>query len=212
MELIDFIKRNQYLYHLTDTNNISNILETGQIISTERIVAASDLPNKVDFLSSKRNSHFIIQANGFDYRVRDQQPISIKVLSRSLTHDWTPDQFIYLLNNRVFFWPNLNRLTRHYNKYANENPQIIRVRTDEVFDLNPNIEFCRLNSGATRCNSSWNGNAPERGPETFLTANNYLLPINTVAEVTFPELCILPNEIQIANNPNGAWINQIIYK
>lgn len=205
MNLNEFSAKNEFLYHLTDNRNFANIINQKRILSTTGIVELSNIENKEAFLRSKRNEHTIININGTEYRIRDQRPISLIVLNRSLTHGWNSENFIEHLNRRVFLWPNKNRLIRHYNRYANENPIILRFRTEDIFLLNPNVEFSRLNSGATRCSSHWDGNAPERGPETFQNADAYTLPIRTVAEVTIPDFCEIPSIFHTSGHPEGPW-------
>jgi hypothetical protein len=127
------------------------------------------------------------------------------VLSKSLFNDINYQEFIELLNKRVFWWPTLNRLNRHYLRYQQENPVILRVNTKDILLINKQVEFCHLNSGATRCHPSYGGNAPTRGYETFLAPDQYSKSIASVAEVTFPGICVLPNDIWIGNSPNGKW-------
>lgn len=206
MDIQKFISLRPYLYHLTDQRNLNGIVSNKKILSTEKIIADSSIPNKREYLSSRRPQHDLIRIGEFDFHIRDQQPISELVLGRSLTNNWTVADFIQHLNKRVFFWPTINRLTRHFDRYKNESPVILRFNTEEIFKLNPDAEFCNLNSGATRCSSYWNGDAPHRGINTFLTAANYQLGHTSVAEVTFLKYCDLPDSYWISKNPFGNWI------
>ena len=200
-----FIRINPFLYHLTDRRNLPHIIESRRLMSTSELVNSSDLENKEDFIRVRRPSHAELSYNGRTLYIRDQKPISLVVLERSLTDNWTSSDFIEHLNKRVFFWPNLNRLQKHFNRYEGENPVILRFSTDEILALNSDAEFSRLNSGATRCSSHWNGNAPERGPRTFLNAQNYMLSERLVAEVTIPNFSFLPDSFEKTNNPNNNW-------
>jgi len=71
--------------------------------------------------------------------------------------------------------------------------------------LNRNAEFCRLNSGATRSSSYYDGAPPPRGEETFLLAEEYENNVGSVAEVTFPNSCQLPEVFHIGDSPQGRW-------
>lgn len=87
-----------------------------------------------------------------------------------------------------------------------EKPRIIMVRTADILGLNEDrVEYCRLNSGATRPNSHLGGIAPHRGPNTFLQANLYNHPSSSVAEVTVIDHCSLPADCFISDNPDGPW-------
>lgn len=205
MDIDKFIKLRPYVYHLTDRRNLNSIIAQKQIFSTRKIVSDSAIQNKKTYLASRRPNHDLIKINVYDFHIRDQQPISELVLGRSLTNNWTVADFIAHLNKRVFFWPTINRLTRHYDRYQSENPIILRFSTEDVLKLNPNAEFCHLNSGATRCSSHWNGDAPHRGADTFLTAANYQLGHASVAEVTILDYCDLPDDYWTSGSPNGQW-------
>lgn len=165
----------------------------------------SGIQNGPELLRSKRQQHTIITLGQTQVRIRDQRPISEVVLGRSLTHEWNVGDFIEHLNSRVFFWPTEQRLSRHYTRYAEENPVILRVKTSDLLALNSAPLFCRLNSGATRCSSHWDGNAPERGPNTFLPSSDFEHNYISVAEVTFEDYCRLPKEIWTGHTPAGPW-------
>jgi hypothetical protein len=162
-------------------------------------------PEVKELNNQKRDSTIILKVKNKEYHIRDQKPISIKVLSRCLTDGWKYSDFIEFLNKRVFFWPTMNRLERHFNTYVAEKPIILRFNTEDLLEINNHAQFCRLNSGATRCNSYLGGNAPQRGPKTFLTASDYTLGIGTVAEVTFPGECKLPKDYWQSRSPGGPW-------
>jgi hypothetical protein len=205
MDIQDFIKKRPYLYHLTDRSNLPLILKAKELWSTTAIVT-SFLPKKdaYTFLREKREKHTTIFDGKLNYKIRDQKPILMTVLERSLSEGNAGD-FIELLNKRVFWWPTLSRLNRHYNTYANEKPVILRVKTDEIFEINDNIEFCHLNSGATRCHPKYQGNAPTRGKNSFLSIENYNKDIASVAEVTFVGTCKLPQNVWVGSQPDGKW-------
>jgi hypothetical protein len=207
MDIQEFTKKKAYLYHLTDKDNLANILETKEILSTESIVNLTNWDNqqKNKFLSHRRKDHEIINTPTGNYKIRDQKPISLTNLVKCLTKGITTGEFFKLLNMRVFFWPTLKRLESHYNRYASESPIIHKVESSDLFNINSNPEFCRLNSGATRSNSHLKGAPPERGINTFLSAEKYNLRISQVAEVTFPTRCILPSKFYIGKTPSGPW-------
>ena len=201
-----FAKLRPYLYHLTDENNIPNIIGTKILFSTKRIVLDSKIENKNQLLRGRRPDHRRVIVDGFEYRIRDQRPISMLALSKCLTHNWLPGDFIEHINKRVFFWCTIDRLSRHFDRYQHERPRILRFNTLDILKLNgDSVEYCRLNSGATRPNSRLGGVAPYRGPDTFLKSNYYNLLPSSVVEVTVVDLCRLPDTCAISNNPSGNW-------
>jgi hypothetical protein len=202
MDLNYFLHKVPYLYHLTDRRNLDFILGQNRLYSTVELVEMSSNPPGDNFLRNKRFGHAEVEVNGFPIRIRDQKPLNA-ALGRSLLNGWTPEQWIYHLNRRVFTWPNLNRLRRHFATYQNENPIILRLITQSVIDLNPVVELCRINSGDSRCIGHYGGNPVPRGVDTFASIADY--GFNDVAEVTFPNGCQLPHVWEIGDHPDGPW-------
>jgi len=205
MDLKEFIEARPYLYHLTNRKNLDIIFDERRMLSTKTIAhTVFDKKKAKEFLRTRRPAHETVTLNKRTLHIRDQKPVIVTVLSKSLT-DGDSGDFIELLNKRVFWWPTLNRLNRHYNVYAAEKPVILRVETAEMLKLNPKPEFCHLNSGATRCHPAHGGHAPLRGSNSFLYAKDYNMSIASVAEVTFIDECDLPETIWTASNPDGPW-------
>lgn len=201
-----FISLRPYLYHLTDERNIENIIRSRSLLSTQRIVESSNIEDKANFLRNKRQDHEVVSLDGLEYRIRDQRPISLLALSKCLTNNWETGDFIGHLNIRVFFWCTIDRLSRHFTRYEQENPTIIRCQTADVLELNgERVEYCRINSGATRPNSYLGGIAPYRGPDTFLRSDLSPLTPGTVAEVTVLDCCVLPEVCFSSKSPEGPW-------
>ena len=207
MDLKNFIQKRPYLYHLTHQNNSQNIIKSGIILSTTTIVEKSDIEDETKFLRSRRDSHTTVEIKGRKYHIRDQQPIFPKALKKCVKGGWNSGDFIKHLNDRVFFWSTLKRLERHFARYQDEDPVILKIKTASIVEANPGNPplFCRLNSGATRPHPSYNGEAPPRGPNAFLEANNYNRNISSVAEVTFRDKCNLPRKFMTGKNPQGPW-------
>lgn len=202
MDIEVFVKKRPTLYHLTDKRNLEHILAEG-FKSTKALVEEAKLKNGKEFLTSRRPDHYELKTDKKSTFIRDQQPISEKVLRRSLEEGCSYEDFLLILNSRIFFWPTLSRLWKHYKRYVEEKPVIIHLPTEEIFGLNMNPLFSRLNSGATRCSSHWDGNAPERGFNTFLPAKDFEYTPAQVAEVTFEGSCKLPGVLHISTSPDG---------
>ncbi len=202
MDIKKFIEKKPFLYHLTSSINVDRILDHGVLFSANQLLAMSDHKAHILIQKQKRKGHLEIQIDGKKYSLRDQRPISELALGKCLTDGWEVADYLYHLNDRVFMWPTIERLTRHFKRYQNEKPVIFRFQTDELLRINPNAKFSRLNSGATRANSHLGGKPPQRGLETFLSAENYNLTIGSVAEVTFENECNINLRIEYSNSPN----------
>lgn len=207
MEIKQFIKIRQHIYHLTDKRNLDSILATKKLLSTKSLVAMSDLKSKKEFLTTRRKEHQVITAGGVEYHIRDQRPLSLKILDGCLDDGCSKEDFIEYLNSKVFMWGKMAGLQSHYGRYKaqNENPIILRFSTEEVFALNQNPRFTRLNSGAPRASSYLGGKGSPRGLSTFERAANYVGSPGTVNEVVFDNHCILPDVIYIGYRPDGPF-------
>lgn len=207
MDLQKFIHERPYLYHLTSEKNTSNIIKGKTLYSANTLIDMSDSVNNQRFKSTRRLIHQEIGIKDEVVSLRDQRPISEKALAKCLTHNWTVSDFLHHLNDRVFMWPTLERLWRHFNRYEQEKPIIFRFSTREIIDANPHVKFCRLNSGATRANSYLGGKPPERGKDTFMPAHLFNFSVRDVAEVTFEKQCLLAGPITIGTKPDSIFTN-----
>jgi len=205
MDLKKFIENTPHLYHLTSQQNAANIISEKRLLSANELISLSDDESIQNVKREKRLKHFPLTVNGTTINLRDQQPISSVALPKCLTDNWTIGDFLYHLNDRVFMWPTLKRLWSHFGRYESEKPVIFRFSTHAVIEANPHVKFCRLNSGATRANSYLGGKAPERGPNTFLAAGDFKLPVREVAEVTFERECQLPEKFSFSHRPDGVY-------
>ncbi|WP_129020680.1 DUF7002 family protein [Edaphocola flava] len=205
MELKKFINDRSFLYHLTNEQNASNILKEGKIYSANTIIDMSNDKTYNLHKRSRRTGHVQIVSKKGIISLRDQRPISEKALAKCLTNDWSVGDFLYHLNDRVFMWPTLERLWRHFKRYEHEKPTIFRFSTSEIISANPHVKFCRLNSGATRANSHLGGKPPARGIDTFLSADHFKQSVREVAEVTFEGCCIINGPIWIGERPDSVF-------
>lgn len=208
--MIDFnvlTQKRQYLYHLTSRVNLPSIRACGALWSASILferahgaAAHEDIRRRRPGPAPER-----IVVDGRPVEIRDQHTISEIALPKCLEDGLQVPDYIELLNHRVFLWPTIERLGKHYARYASEKPVLLRVSTSDLLALNSHVEFSRLNSGATRPNSHLGGIAPMRGRNTFQSAETCNLRISEIAEVTFPERCQLPSGFWSANTPLGPW-------
>jgi hypothetical protein len=207
MDINKFVKVRPHLYHLTDEKNLDSILEKQEILSTVKLVEISDLKNKSQFLTTRRVTHEEILAGKKKYYIRDQYPLSLKILAGCLEDGCSAEDFIRYLNSKVFFWGRMSGLQSHYGRYAaeNEKPVILRVETQEIFNLNAPPRFTHLNSGAPRCSAYLGGKGSPRGLDTFKLAENFEQSASAVNEVVFDHSCTLPKQIYIGYKPEGPF-------
>jgi len=207
MDIERFIAIRPYLYHLTDPRNVPLIIQDKRLISTKSLAIDSELDDKktVEFLRNKRSGHQTLQRHGVEVYIRDQDPISMKSLAKGTTGGLTANDFLEILNERVFFWPTIKDLKIHFERYENEEPTILRFRTEDILTLNPSPEFCYLNSGAPRCIAHYGGKPAPRNRETFRVATQFERSHTSVREFTVVDQASLPSDIWQANHPDGPW-------
>jgi hypothetical protein len=104
------------IYHLADERNWQSILANG-LLSTAQLLKRADL-NEWMHRHRLDNLHL---PNGV--LIRDQKPMPPTALARCLANDLRPADWYVLLNNKVFFWIDLDRLERQ--RQACTTPQYI---------------------------------------------------------------------------------------
>lgn len=194
-----------YLYHLTHRSNLPYILSTRTLFCASELFRQSG-SEQHRYLRARRSQHVLIEVDRQKIQIRDQRPISEKALSKCLEEGLQAPDYYEILNQRVFMWATVERLDRHYQRYASERPVLLRFLSEEIIRLNQAIEFSRLNSGATRPNSHLGGIAPRRGRGTFQRPRAFEYGVSKIVEVTFPDRCVLPREIELADTPEGPWL------
>jgi hypothetical protein len=141
--------------------------------------------------------------------IRDQDKLHEG--NTGLARGYTFADFVGALNKRVFFWPGtaarpIDSGVRHFERYEDECPIILRIDFESVHTLNPRAVplFCRYNSGSPRCRLPHGKKSP-RGPNTFLPAPDFDETPGKVVEVTFSTEIILPPNTEFSPRPSGPW-------
>lgn len=160
-----------------------------------------------DLLRVRRRNHEVIKIGEDIVRVRDQAPLHEGNVT--LPFRYTFGDFIESLNSRVFFWPGncdgpISYGIRHFERYRDERPVIVRAPVESVMKANPDAEpqFCAYNSGSPRCS---NGKKSPREPDTFTPAAAFFGVPSHVVEVTFNREISLPDDSQVGVSPKGPW-------
>jgi len=162
---------------------------------------------RLDLLHERRSAHQTIGVTGRSILLRDQAPLHRG--NMELPSGYSFERFVESLNRRVFFWPGTEEQpisygVRHFRRYENENPVILRTCSDSLHRRNPQAVplFCRYNSGSPRCSR---GKKSPRGPDTFVPAQEFDGTAADVAEVTFTEEIFLPDDTEMGRQPKGPW-------
>lgn len=202
--LTQFRSTRPYLYHLTSQRNLKRLLNCGIIYSTAELLRVA---NNEEWLAKKRTQTVTVMVNGEEVDLRDQQPLYPG--KTCLEGGWSFDDLVRQLNERVFFWPGwddkpISYGERHFERYASDNPAIIRVKTADLFEENHDKRphFSKYNSGSPRTTQ---GKGSPRGPNTFVECASASYTASKVVEVTFVKLVKLPTVIEFAKNPRGRW-------
>ena len=122
--------------------------------------------------------------------IRDQEALILRHLR--LTLDTTLEEWLELLDSRVFLWASedsLNKLMRAKN-YKDSSQTVLVFNTHKLFERYQNrIEVADINTGSTIF-----PNSPVRGRGTFQRIHSYQkVGRRTIVEVTVPG-CIKPIE------------------
>ncbi len=202
--LEQFIAARPFLYHLTDQSNVSKISKSRTLHSASNLMRQA---GDIEYLHQKRTEHIAIQIENMVVKIRDQQPLYAGNIL--FENNWSFEDVIHLLNERVFFWPGKDESPisygiRHFERYADEQPAILRISTVDLFAANSGVSpfFCKYNSGSPRCTQ---GHGSPRGSQTFLNCGEANYTSCNVVEVTYIEQVQLPAKIEVADSFTGSW-------
>jgi Family of unknown function (DUF7002) len=193
-----------FVYHLTSQENLRRIMRTGHLESAAALMRRAA---RLDLLRVRRRGSLPIKIDGETILLRDQDPLHQgNILFEG---GWGLPELIEHLNARVFFWPGgkdgpIGHGQRHYERYRDEVPAIMRVCLRSLLNANPGREprFCRRNSGSPRTVA---GKKSPRGPQTFVACDQFPGGPKSVVEVTFEEQVVLPPEAETRLSTETAW-------
>lgn len=168
----DLAAKHPYLYHLTDPENLPGILRHG-LLPTSRLLSLFDMP-KAERLQIERKrrpaSIAISHAVHGKAVITDNLPLSEKALASCLDDGLTPQDWLLLLNARVFFWPNKENLANHLGARFNRGRERLVLVLDTlglVRQFHKQVELSAINSGSTIRKPA------RRGLSTFVPAHRY---------------------------------------
>jgi hypothetical protein len=199
-----FANARPYLFHLTHRDNLPHIRDLACLFPASVLMRKSD---HTELIRNVRRGSRQLVVDRRTIIIRDQDRLHKG--NMRVPNGFTFEDLVEVLNDRVFFWPGnangpISYGLRHFERYQDENPIIIRVPTESLFAANSETppRFCRYNSGSPRCS---NGIRSPRGPDTFLSADEFDGTPSTVVEVTFDTEIILPVGTHFGTHPSGPW-------
>lgn len=159
------------LYHMAEAGSWDSIVRHG-LLSTRGLIDLFEVNGdaRSAILRRRRSAsvplHHDVHGNAV---VRDQIPLSESRLAACLT-DMTLEEWLDVLNSRVFFWLNEDHLETLLGAraYRDDEHDVITVETAQLLDRHANrITLSPINSGATMYTP------PPRGRDTFLPIASY---------------------------------------
>ncbi|WP_436835664.1 DUF7002 family protein [Clavibacter michiganensis] len=168
----ELISNHPRLYHMAEAGSWPTIQEFG-LMTTENIVHSSNLAREVmqEVLSNRRAQSINLPHPVLGTVViRDQGPLNLANLDLGASGG-TVEEWLHELNSRVFFWLHSAKLSQllKARRYRNSEQDVITVDTRSLLeDYGSAVRLSPINSGATIY-----PNAPQRGPATFRTIEEY---------------------------------------
>jgi hypothetical protein len=167
----EFVAHFPYLYHMAHKQAWEGITRHG-LLSTSALLDLFEVQGEQRFAieSQHRPEPILIEhpAHGTAI-VRDQKPMSESALQKCL-QGLSPQQWYEILNRKVFFWLNADRLARLLSARAYRDDAHCVITVDAALLLGRHLVQVRLspiNSGSTIFNPQ------PRGEDTFLPLDEY---------------------------------------
>ena len=176
------IERYPVLYHMAFPNSWPSMQQLG-LLSSSALVELFEVPEprRTTLLTSqRRGTETFLHAIHGSASLRDQKPLSEKNLTRCLI-DCSPSDWYRILNERVFFWLNRDRLLTLMSaaEYAGEPHTVLELDTAGLLSQYlDRIELAHMNTGNTR------PFAHPRGASTFRTLKSYPYGVGDASATT----------------------------
>jgi hypothetical protein len=192
-------------YHTCSELNFVSIRRVRALRSAAKLLKGT--PHE-SLLGVQRRESRIVSVPWGQVEVRDNRPLRIGSLS--LEAGCTLEDFLLLLNGRVFLWPGdssgpCKPGPSHFARYQGQGPvHLLRVPLSDLVAENSGRElevtFC--NSGSARHQG---GMPVVRGPSTFVPVGRIDRPPSKVKELCFVGAAALPHSTEWATCLSGPW-------
>jgi hypothetical protein len=158
------------IYHLTPTAHVDSIRRYG-LLSTSALLERFQVPREErDRLEGARRGkpEPLTHPKWGSVQLRDQHPLSVRALERALGGSMSVEAWLRMINGKVFFFPDEDRLNRLATAYQHEAQSILVIDTARLLERHVHdTEVSHMNTGATA------PFAHPRGPETFKPLRDY---------------------------------------
>lgn len=203
-----FAQLRPFAYHLTARANLPAIERTRRLDPAAAIFTRA---NRQDLLRTRRRGMTTIPIGADKVIIRDQDPLHPG--NCALTHGYSFEDLVELLNSFVYFWPGTahgpnDYGRRHFARYAKiEDAAVLRIPTASLFAANPTLtpHASAYNSGSPRCNPQAGGRKSPRGPDTFQPFPAFPHTPGKAIELTFKAPVALPWQAVEVSTPHN-WI------
>lgn len=170
MQVEQLVTNHPVLFHMAEDETWPSIEQHG-LLSTRALVDLYDPApeeRRAVLQEVRRTSITLVNPVHGSAVVRDQGPL--KFLDRVLEDDTTIQEYLDLLNGRVFFWATLDRLLRLLGakRYRKHHQTVLHVDTKSFVQAHPEAELAGLNTGSVHV-----PNMPTRGKRTFQAIADY---------------------------------------
>jgi G3E family GTPase len=147
------------IYHLAEAVNWPSIERSG-LLSTRALLDAAGISEE------EHRKEQMILPNGTV--IRDQKPMPPAALERCL-HDMTPAQWYTLLNSKVFFWLDVDRLNRMRRASGEQAQVVMIIDTERLLSYHSErIALTPINTGNARRRPA------QRGLHTFVPYQTWI--------------------------------------
>ena len=159
-ELQELIAHCPHLYHMAERGSWRSIRDRGLLSTTALLdlyAVSGEAREKIE--RSHRPECVELTGNGLPGAViRDQIPMRDSDLRRCLSDHMSPSDWYEILNQKVFFWFNEDRLHKLTcaRAYRNREHDVLVVDTRSLIEAHRStIWLCAINSGCTRPFARW---------------------------------------------------------
>ncbi len=168
----EFVERYPRLFHMTehgswDSIRCHGLLSTSALLDLHRVRG----PERAAMESRRRPHAVELASEGIGRAlIRDQKPLSDGALARALRDGLTPGDWYRILNRKVFFWVEEQRLESllRARSYRDRHHTVLTVDTRELLARHrSDVVLAPINSGNTA------RRAQPRGLQTFLPLDRY---------------------------------------
>lgn len=154
------------VYHLAEAVNWPSIERSG-LLSTQALLETAGVSDEERrCIEQQHRNESMILPNGAV--IRDQRPMPPAALERCL-HDMTPAQWYALLNSKVFFWLDVDRLNR-MRRASGKRAQVVMIIDTErlLAHHSERVALTPINTGNARRRPA------RRGLQTFVPYQTWL--------------------------------------